>query len=132
MKYFLDTNICIYHLNGKYKKATEKISLNRENIYMPAIVVSELIYGAYKSGKSEFNIKRYKTFIKDFKIVNFNEKAAYEYAKIRTDLERAGTPIGANDLFIAATVIANGGILITNNTEEFSRIDNLSVEDWTI
>ena len=53
------------------------------------------------------------------------------YGKIRADLERKGTPIGANDYFIAAIVKTNDGILVTNNIGEFSRVDGLMLEDWT-
>ena len=51
--------------------------------------------------------------------------------KIRQDLNAAGTPIGGNDMLIAATVVANNGILVTHTVGEFSRIKGLSLEDWT-
>ena len=61
------------------------------------------------------------------------DSAAIEfYGKIRSDLERKGLPIGANDYFIAAITRANNGVLVTNNTREFSRIEGLALEDWTI
>ena len=49
----------------------------------------------------------------------------------KADLNTAGTPIGGNDMLIAATVIANDGILVTHNVGEFSRIEGLVIEDWT-
>jgi len=54
------------------------------------------------------------------------------YVAIRTHLEALGTPISEADLWIAATARAGTGILVTNNVGEFSRVPNLSVEDWTI
>jgi tRNA(fMet)-specific endonuclease VapC len=54
------------------------------------------------------------------------------YVAVRTHLEALGTPIGEADLWIAATARASGGTLVTNNTREFYRVPNLSVEDWTI
>ena len=59
------------------------------------------------------------------------ENAVCPMEKIRQDLNAAGTPIGGNDMLIAATVVANNGILVTHNVGEFSRIKGLSLEDWT-
>lgn len=53
------------------------------------------------------------------------------YGKIRADLERKGTPIGPMDMLIAARAKAEDLILVTNNTREFERVEELEVEDWT-
>jgi tRNA(fMet)-specific endonuclease VapC len=53
-----------------------------------------------------------------------------QYGRIRSDLERAGTPIGPYDLMIAATALAHDLILVTNNTREFARVAGLQIEDW--
>lgn len=60
----------------------------------------------------------------------FDDAAAERYGEIRAQLQRAGRLIGANDLLIAATALANGLTLITHNTDEFKRIEGLVVEDW--
>lgn len=70
--------------------------------------------------------------MKDFSVVPFDESAAKEYGKIRANLERQGTPIGGNDLFIAAHCRALNYVLITHNLKEFERVENLKIEDWTI
>ena len=59
-----------------------------------------------------------------------NNPAAQAYGPIRAALEKAGTPIGANDLLIAATAVAHGLTLVTHNTREFSRVVGLAIEDW--
>ena len=69
-------------------------------------------------------------FLKPLGIMDFTDKMSYEYAKIRKDLELAGTPIGANDLLIAATALHEKAILITHNADEFSRVKDLKIEDW--
>ena len=71
-------------------------------------------------------------FLKPLGIMDFTDKMSYEYAKIRKDLELAGTPIGANDLLIAATVLHEKGTLITHNANEFSRVNGLKIEDWVV
>ena len=62
----------------------------------------------------------------------FDYNAAFLYGKIRASLENKGNNIGPNDLFIAALVLSLNGILVTNNTREFSRVEGLLIEDWTI
>jgi len=93
--------------------------------------VAELFYGAYKSMKREQNLAKIRQFIRQFKVVGFNNAAVEAYGEIRAELERKGNVIGANDFFIAATAKAHNAILVTNNTREFSRIPGLTIEDWT-
>ena len=59
------------------------------------------------------------------------EEVAEHYARIRADLEKRGVTIGGNDLWIAATALAHGATLVTNNTDEFTRVPGLLIEDWT-
>jgi tRNA(fMet)-specific endonuclease VapC len=65
-----------------------------------------------------------------FPILPFEAHAADEYSKIRSHLASLGTPIGPNDLMIAAIALANGQILVTHNTAEFGRVPGLVLEDW--
>jgi tRNA(fMet)-specific endonuclease VapC len=67
-----------------------------------------------------------------FQIIEFDYEAADRYGKIRADLERKGQLIGPNDLFIAAIVLSKNGILITHNTREFTRVQSLIIEDWSM
>jgi tRNA(fMet)-specific endonuclease VapC len=131
--YFLDTNTCIYFLNGRYPgilRKFEKISANE--IMIPSIVLAELLYGAEKSEKKESNQRNLERFSAAFKIAGFDSEAAVHYSEIRASLESSGIPIGPNDLLIAAIVRAQNGILVTHNTKEFSRVPGLHIEDWTI
>jgi tRNA(fMet)-specific endonuclease VapC len=129
--YFLDTNICIYYLRGLYKSIEERFELiPNQEIKIPIIVKAELIYKIEKSKLRERNRNIYKRFIEAFEIVNFDDEALNQYAKIRLNLEKNGIIIGSNDLFIASISLANNGILITHNTKEFERISGLHIEDW--
>jgi tRNA(fMet)-specific endonuclease VapC len=131
MIYFLDTNICIYYLNNSSPRLKKLLqSMPTANIKIPSMVAAELLYGAEKSVKREYNLKLFKTFLSIYSIINFDKKAAACYAAIRAELESKGQSIGGNDLVIAATAIANNGILVTHNTEEFSRLGRLKTEDW--
>jgi len=94
------------------------------------MVVAELRLGVEKSARREYNSERLERFLSLYEIVPFDDEATKCYAKIRAELERGGKIIGANDLVIAATVLNNDGTLITRNTDEFSRITELKLENW--
>ncbi len=97
-----------------------------------SVVLGELIYGAERAGTAHRanNRMRVEQLRQQFVFVPFDDSAAEEYGKVRAHLADFGTPIGPNDLLIAAIVLANGLILVTNNTSEFSRVPGLSSEDW--
>ena len=133
MKYLFDTNICVHILNKSSQSVLEKFEeTDLDDIVIPSVVAAELIYGANKSVKRDQNLMRFRTFINQFMLAGINSAAIETYGEIRSELERKGTPIGANDYFIAAIAKANGGVLVTNNTREFSRVSGLALEDWTM
>jgi len=132
VKIFLDTNICIYFLQGRKPQLKRKFQLFKPgDIKIPSIVKAELLLGAEKSERREFNLAKINEFLFPFTIIPFDTSAAEEYAAIRSALEKKGATIGANDYIIAATVLADNGLLVTNNTREFRRVPQLKVEDWT-
>lgn len=101
------------------------------DIGIPSIVVAEMHYGVRKSQHIERNHASLSEFLLPFEILDFGVKAAIEYGKLRTALERKGTVIGALDMLIAAGALAENLTLVTNNTKEFKRIPHLKVEDWS-
>jgi len=131
MKYFLDANICIYFLKGTHPDLARKLlSHNPDHIRIPSIVKAELLYGALKSQKMKENMERIEQFLLPFKVVPFGDEEANGYARIRSTLEKNGTPIGPNDFIVAATTMENDGVLVTNNEKEFKRVKHLKVENW--
>ena len=133
MIYLLDTNICIYALKNSVKHLTDKLlKTPTKSIKIPSMVTAELLYGVEKSANYEKNMSIYKAFLSIYEMVPFDEKAAEHYAQIRADLERKGNVIGNNDIIIAATALANNGIVVSNNISEFKRVNGLHVEDWTL
>lgn len=128
---FLDTNICIYALKGIYPSIARNMRQHSsDSIFIPSIVKAELLYGARKSRNPEETLEKVSDFIFPFEIVPFDDEATTVYADIRTELEKAGQPIGPNDLIIAATVLSRHGTLITHNAGEFGRIGALDLDDW--
>jgi len=129
--FFLDSDTCIFALKGQFpsiKKSLEKRA--PDDIKISAIVKAELILGAHKSSRSREILPIVERFLEPFEIVPFDDPCVEYYCKIRFDLEKKGTPIGPNDLLIAATVTAHHGTLVTHNTQEFSRIPHLKLDDW--
>lgn len=89
------------------------------------------MYGVEKSQAVERNRVALMLFLSSISILQFDNDAAEEYGKVRADLERTGTPIGPMDMLIAGHAKSKGVILVTNNTKEFFRVEDLGVEDWT-
>ncbi len=103
-----------------------------EDIKIPALVKAELLYGAAKSARREENEKHLILFLEPFEIVPFDDNATARYADIRFRTKVKGTPVGPNDLIIAATVLSRNGVLVTNNIKEFQHIQDLMVENWIL
>ncbi len=129
--YYLDSNICIFYMRGRNDKLINKVDSEMDFIKLPAIVQGELLTGAMKSITPDKELEKVMTFCEPFEIVPFDKSMTKIYGRIRANLERTGRRIGFNDLIIAATVYARGGVLVTNNISEFSRIDGLMLDDWT-
>ncbi len=90
------------------------------------MVVGELLFGALRSQDVGKNLADVQGFRAGFLSLPFDDRSAEEYAKVRTDLAAKGTPIGPNDLLIAAVALANGVTLVTHSTAEFSRVVGLT------
>lgn len=133
MRYMLDTNVCIHAIKRKPEAVIRRIlECNPGELCISSITYAELMHGVKKSKDEEQNRMAVALLLSAIAILDFDHDAAEEYGKIRTDLERKGTPIGAMDMLIAAHAVATGLILVTNNTREFCRVEGLNVEDWTI
>lgn len=89
------------------------------------------MHGVEKSMAVEKNRVAMSLFLSPITILQFDERAAEEYGRIKAELEKKGTPIGPMDTLIAGHARSSGLILVTNNTGEFSRVTGLAVEDWT-
>ena len=131
MRYLLDTNICIYFLNQRSEHIIQQLrKIPPQDVWLCVIVKAELWYGAMKSARPEENVTRLQQFFEGFLSFPFDDAAAETYGTIRTQLEQAGTPIGRNDLSIAAIALSNNLVLLTHNSEEFQQVEGLLIEDW--
>jgi len=131
MKLMLDTNICIFIIKQQPEAVLKRfLDYNVGDIGISAITLSGLRYGVAKSKHREKNSEALEEFMIPLEILPFDEEAAQAYGDIRTSLEKAGTPLGAMDMLIAAHAVSKGLALVTNNTREFSRVSSLTFVDW--
>lgn len=129
--YMLDTNTCIFVLKKRTAKLRHKFKAIK-NLCISSITYSELCFGI-ENGEVGLREERYKQldlFCQKLSVDPWDEDAARQYGLIRATLKRKGLPIGNNDLFIAAHARSINAVLVTNNTKEFSRVDDLTLEDW--
>ena len=131
MRYLLDTNACVAYLRQPGAPVARKLTmLSPENVVLCSIVKAELYFGLERSERPADNRVALKAFFAGFASLPFDDQAAEVYGRLRAQLAKRGTPIGPNDLMIAAIALAYGATLITHNTREFSRVPNLQLEDW--
>ncbi len=133
MLYMLDTNICSFIIRNKPQSIKKKLQEIEEHhtVALSSIVVSELLYGATKKESPKL-MKIVSAFIDNFIIYDYSKVSAQSYATIRTNLEKKGEIIGANDLLIASHALSLGAVLVTSNTREFKRVEKLVLEDWSL
>ena len=132
MRRTLDTHICSYILRRHPPDMVSRFSqLQRDELWLSAIVAAELRFGAAKLGAPKFQAA-VEAWLAGFDIKPWPLAATHHYARIRVALEQAGQPIGGMDLMIAAHALAEDSVLITNNAREFHRVPGLPVEAWAL
>lgn len=130
LKYMLDTNIVIYVIKQRPVEALDSFNRHAGQMSISAVTEAELFHGAEKSQQREHNLRQVEDFTARLDVLDYGRKAAAHYGEIRADMERKGTPIGVNDLHIAAHARSEGLILVTNNLREFKRVKGLRTENW--
>lgn len=131
LKYLLDTNILSELIKQPNGYAAQKIASlkNTASCCTSVIVACELRYGVLKKGSPALTAK-VDQLLETIEILPFDQNAEPHYARLRVALEHAGTPIGSNDLLIASQACTLGLTIITGNVKEFSRIPDLTIENW--
>jgi len=128
--YIIDTNTLIYFFKGMGDVSRKFLATSPKEIAIPAIVLYELEYGIAKSSSPKKRQAQLKEMCSLVEVLPFDNEAADLSALVRAQLEKKGTPIGAYDVLIAGTALANKGTLVTNNTKEFSRVAKLKIDNW--
>jgi tRNA(fMet)-specific endonuclease VapC len=132
-RYMLDTDTCSYIMKRSHEALLKQLAkVPVSDVCISVITKSELLYGVEVSPKRRQDEAAVDALLRYVEVLDFPDDASPHYAKIRADLKSRGTMIGANDLLIAAHARSLGLTLITNNTREFRRVRNLSIENWTL
>jgi tRNA(fMet)-specific endonuclease VapC len=129
--YLLDSDIAIELLRGRNSKLAEKTaSVSHEEVFLSAVTVAELFFGAYRSGDSQRSLPVFREFCSSFRILPLDNAAAERAAEVRAYLEGKGQRIGAYDVLIAGIALTHRHIVVTHNTREFTRVPGLEIQDW--
>ncbi|MGB8839793.1 MAG: type II toxin-antitoxin system VapC family toxin [Aliidongia sp.] len=128
MKFLLDSNAVIALMKGNPGFLGWLKQHQPQDFGIPAIVVHELFYGAYKGLRIAQNVARVEAL--QFQTVDFDREDARQAGEIRAKLAAAGTSIGPYDVLIAGQALARALTLITHNTREFQKVPGLLIEDW--
>jgi tRNA(fMet)-specific endonuclease VapC len=130
MRFLLDTNIVSNLIRDPQGRIAERIKIVGEReICTSIIVAAELRYGAAKKASSRLTAQ-VEAVLAAIDTLPFDSPADEIYGSIRTQLESAGTPIGGNDLIIAAQAVTLDLTLVSDNEREFARVAGLRVENW--
>jgi tRNA(fMet)-specific endonuclease VapC len=129
--YVLDTDTCIYFLNGTYPSIAEEISVRSlEDLAITSITAAELYYGAYHSTRKTKNIEVLDELFEKIQILAFDSQSAKHFGEIKEILYREGKMLGPYDLQIASIAHSQHHTLVTHNVKEFSQLKGLLVVDW--
>ncbi|NOT84456.1 MAG: type II toxin-antitoxin system VapC family toxin [Methylococcaceae bacterium] len=133
MIYMLDTNILIYLIKNKPPSIAERINAlaKDDELCMSFVTYAELLKGAERSTRKAQVLNQLYQLTQVIPVqYDTNAGLCAHYAAQFTLLKTAGTPIGANDLWIACHALSQNATLVTHNLREFERIAGLRLEDW--
>lgn len=133
MIYLLDTNILIYLIRSQSAQVAQRVDALRpeDRLCMSFITWAELLKGAERSTRKPEVLLRLEALARQVSVMYpSGPSICRHYAEQFTRLKNAGTPIGANDLWIACHALAEEATLVTHNSREFCRVSGLQLEDW--
>ena len=133
MAWLLDTNVWIHYLKNSQSPIRDQLARRLPaDIVSCSVVRAELLHGAQKYGRPERRVALVVQTLAPYLSRSFDDAAAARYADLRHRLESQGQVIGPHDLLIAAICLVHDLTLVSANTGEFSRVDGLRLEDWTV
>ena len=127
-KYLLDTNICIFFLQGKYGIKEKIQQVGRKNCYISEISIAELLYGAAYSGSSKHS-HDVEIILESLTVVPIYDSLP-TYAATKASLRRLGQMIEEFDMLIGSSAVHHGLVMVTENIEHFERIPGIEIDNW--
>ncbi len=132
MDYLLDTDTCIYWLNGREVVRNKILSIGLNNVSICSISVAELYYGAYNSSRVEGNLTHAERFIQNITVIPLDNDSLKIFGELKAKLRKLGQPVADFDLLIASVALAENLVLVTNNTRHYERITGIKLENWML
>lgn len=130
-RYLLDTNICIDAIKADRPALRNRLAVHpSQDLAMSLITFGELAFGVERSQQPRRSRETLVHLRRSITVLPLPEEAGEQYGRIRASLQAGGTPIGANDLWIAAHALAADLTLVSNNAGEFQRVKGLRLENW--
>ena len=129
LRYMIDSDTLSYVMKGRDQGLRKRFSKMLRQVSISSVVLAEIAYGLNKKSSARYQAV-FDALLEIVPVEPWSRSCAEEYARIRGDLERAGTPIGVLDMMIAAAAKVAGATLVTNNTAHFSRVRGLKIENW--
>ena len=131
MRYMLDTNICSHVLRSRPPSVKGRFDEAGDGaLVISAVVLAELLYGAARHPHAVVIRREIADLVSRLAVLPWDEVAANDYGILRASLEKAGSPLGAVDMMIAAHARSAGLTLVSNDTRHFDRVEGLSVANW--
>lgn len=130
VRYLLDSDICIYLMKRRPPGLLKKVDVLASACALPIVAHGELCFGVARSQRQTEAIANLDALLQVVQVLPLPPEAAAHYGEIRAHLEKAGKPIGANDLWIAAHALCTDLTLVSNNEREFTRVPGLRLENW--
>lgn len=131
LSYLVDTDVFSLMVTGHDASINTRLqTLVKGEATVSVITAGEFYFGVTHAPVSTLRDQRAQRLLDFFGLLPLDAEVAVSYGTVRADLRRAGTPIGPNDLWLAAQALAHGLTMVTRNTREFKRVKGLKVEDW--
>jgi tRNA(fMet)-specific endonuclease VapC len=128
--FMLDTDISSYIIRRRPVILVDTFEKHAETLSVSVMTAAELRFGAEKAGRPKL-AELVEEYLERLAILDWTDEVSGHYARIRSELERSGKPIGNMDLLIASHAVCLRMTLVTNNLKHFSNVPGLSVEVWS-
>lgn len=132
MSYLLDTDTCIYWLNGRQSVRDRLLAVGWTQVAICVITVAELYYGAYNSSRVTENLARAEQFIQQLSVLPLSNNALRRFGELKAEFRRTGQPLADFDLLIASVALTEDRVLVSNNIRHYDRIPGLQLENWIV
>ena len=128
--FMLDTGISSYIIKRRPVALVERFEKHADTLSVSVMTAAELRFGAEKAARPKL-AELVEAYLERLAILDWTNEVSGHYARIRSELERSGKPIGNMDLLIASHAVSQRTILVTNNLKHFSNVPGLKLEVWS-